>query len=63
MLCNECVYKDDCGWYGSLKNIKNEIILGLEADDPLGHVLMENINDYELNQCEYFGSKENTPNT
>ena len=54
MICKDCKYKDDCGWYASYKRIENEIYLGIGADDALGRALLEAMSDNQLEQCEYF---------
>lgn len=58
MICDKCQCKDECGWYGSLEKIKNEIIFGIGMNNQLGKNLMETINDYDLYVCEYFEEQE-----
>lgn len=58
MICNNCNVKSECGWYQSLKKIKDEIILGIGIDEQLGRDLMEVINDFELYECEYYEERD-----
>lgn len=54
MICNTCACKNECDWLQSLNRIKNEIVLGIGTDDQLGKDLMETINDFDMNECEYY---------
>ena len=58
MICENCKYKDDCGWYESYKRIKDEIIIGIGTDNTVGKALINTIQDNQLEECEYFESSE-----
>ena len=54
MICENCKFKDDCGWYESYKRIKDEIIIGIGTDNTVGKALFNTIEDNQLEECEYF---------
>ena len=54
MICNECKVKDECDWYSSYQTILKEIYLGIGAGDALGAELLGIMNNYSMNQCDYF---------
>ena len=54
MICNECNYKKECGWYDSYLKIENEIYLGIGMDNTLGRALLATLRENGLEQCEYF---------
>lgn len=54
MICEDCKYKEQCGWYSSYKRIENEIYLCIGTDNTLGRALLYTMNDNQLEQCEYF---------
>ena len=54
MICNECKVKDECDWYSSYQTILKEIYLGIGTGDALGAELLGIMNNYSMNQCDYF---------
>ena len=54
MICENCKFKDDCGWYESYKKIENEILMGIGTDNTVGKALFNIIQDNQLEECEYF---------
>ena len=54
MICENCKYKDDCGWYESYKRIIDEILIGIGTDNTVGKALLNIIQDNQLEECEYF---------
>ena len=54
MICENCKFKDDCGWYESYKKIKHEILIGIGTDNIVGKALFNTLQDYQLEECEYF---------
>ena len=54
MICENCKFKDDCGWYESYKRIEDEILIGIGTDNIVGKALLNIIQDNQLEECEYF---------
>ena len=54
MICENCKYKDDCGWHESYKRIIDEILIGIGTDNTVGKALFNTIEDNQLEECEYF---------
>lgn len=60
MICEDCKFKEECGWYASYKKIENEIYCGIGAGDTLGRALIATMNDNQLEHCDYFEKHDKT---
>lgn len=54
MICDVCKNNQDCEWYESYKTIKTEIRFQFGSDDELGTALIDVMDRYDLQECEYF---------
>lgn len=58
MKCNGCKYKDECPWFNDLQQIKQNILLQIGTDNPMGHSLIQVIENEDIGDCEEYQETE-----